>query len=158
VEAKTDLESFKICSADSLKYVNEHVFFRISSDCGHSFDSSYLKQNIMKKIASVLVLALTVVAFVNAQSKVEVKSNDLPKTITQNITKDYTGFAIENAFKVTNNNESTYEVVVKKGMEKEKLVYNSNGNFLRKEPIEHAMAQKSTDKKVSEKKTEKMKK
>jgi hypothetical protein len=106
----------------------------------------------MKKTALILTFALIVAAFVNAQSKVEVKTSNLPKAITENITKDFSGYAIQSAFKVTNNNQSSYEVIVKKGSDKEKLEYNMNGNFLRKEPIEHPMAQKSTTKKAEQKK------
>lgn len=106
----------------------------------------------MKKTALVITFAIAVAAFVNAQSKVEVKTSDLPKAVTENITKDYSGYAIENAMKVTNNNQSTFEVIIKKGTEKEKLVYNSNGNFLRKEPIEHPMAHNTTQRKVENKK------
>ena len=98
----------------------------------------------MKKTALILTMAITFVAFVNAQNRTEIKSNDLPKSIIDNIAKEYVGYSIQNAFKVNNNNHMTYEVIVEKGAEKDKLAYNENGNFIRKEPLTHMSAQNSS--------------
>ena len=66
----------------------------------------------MKKAALILMVALTISVFANAQTRVEIKPADLPKAVTENIAKDYNGFAIQNAYKVTSNNQSAFEVVV----------------------------------------------
>jgi hypothetical protein len=109
----------------------------------------------MKKSILIMVLAVAMVAIVNAQSRVEIKSSDLPKAITENITKDFSGFAVQTAYKVTANNVMSYEVVVAKGMDKEKLEYNSTGAFLKKEPVEHMSAQKPAPAKSTESTTKK---
>lgn len=106
----------------------------------------------MKKTALIMVFALAITAFVNAQSKVEIKKAELPKSITENITKNFSGYTIDNAYKVNNNNQMSYEVIVAKGADKERLDYNSTGAFLKKEPIEHMSAQKPADKKSTVKK------
>lgn len=73
------------------------------------------------------------VLVVNAQvTKVMVKASDLPKAITENIAKNYTGFTIKEAHKVTENNVVTYDVMVTKGTTSETLVYDKDGKFLRK--------------------------
>ncbi len=97
----------------------------------------------MKKTALIMFLALSFVAFVNAQSRVEIKKAELPKAITDNIVKDFSGYTIQNAFKVTTNNVISYDVTVSKGLDKDRLEYNANGVFVKKVPLEHATAQKS---------------
>lgn len=101
----------------------------------------------MKKLFSVLVLVLSAAVFVNAQtttkttktttttqksSPVTVKVADLPKTITDNIAKDYPDFAIKQATSVSANNVKTYHVVVMKGSTTNTLVYDNDGKFLKK--------------------------
>jgi hypothetical protein len=103
----------------------------------------------MKKFAFLLAFIMTV-AFVNAQTRTEVKQNDLPNAITQNITKDFTGFTIQKAFKVMNNNVTSWEVTVYKGSDKERLFFDANGVYQKKEPIEHmANAQQHSSKPAS---------
>ena len=86
----------------------------------------------MKKITLVLAFMLAVLA-VNAQiTRVAVKSTDLPKAITDNVTKSYAGYTIKEATKVTENNVVTYDVVITKGTATETLVYDKDGKFLRK--------------------------
>jgi hypothetical protein len=104
----------------------------------------------MKKTALLMIIALTISVFVNAQTKVEIKSADLPKAITENIAKDYNGFAVQKAFKVTTNKVSTFEVIVLKGTDKEKLQYNAAGAFVKKSPVV-ASAKKAPVKKVQPK-------
>jgi hypothetical protein len=89
----------------------------------------------MKKAALFMIIALTISVFANAQTRVEVKSADLPKAITENLTKDFNGFAVHKAFKVTANNQSTFELIVVKGTDKEKLEYSSAGAFVKKTAI-----------------------
>ena len=101
----------------------------------------------MKKAALLMIVALTISVFANAQTKVEMKSADLPKAITENVTKDFNGYAIQNAFKVTTNKVTSYEVIVVKGTDKEKLSYSSTGAFVKKAPITASTAKKSPAKK-----------
>jgi hypothetical protein len=86
----------------------------------------------MKRITLILVFLLAVIA-VNAQiTRVAVKSNDLPKAITDNVTKAYAGYNIKDAVKVTDNKVVTFDVVIAKGTSKETLIYDKDGKFLRK--------------------------
>lgn len=79
-----------------------------------------------------MALMLVVVAL-NAQiTKVAVKAADLPKAITENVAKNYTGFTIKEATKVTENNVVSYDVMINKGTTSETLVYDKDGKFLRK--------------------------
>ena len=64
--------------------------------------------------------------------KFTVKASDLPKAITENIAKNYTGFTIKEATKVTENNVVSYDVMINKGTTSETLVYDKDGKFLRK--------------------------
>lgn len=85
----------------------------------------------MKKVVFVLVLIMAALV-VNAQTRVTLKVADLPKAITENIAKDYAGFTIKGATKVTTNNVVTYDVVIVKGTMTETLVYDKDGKFVKK--------------------------
>ena len=99
----------------------------------------------MKKVLIVLVFIMAVMA-VNAQTTTKTtvtkeKSTravvlvaDLLKPITDNIAKDYVGYTIKEAASLTANNVVTYEVVVVKDMTTETLVYDKDGNFVKKLP------------------------
>jgi hypothetical protein len=75
--------------------------------------------------------AMTIVAAQQAV-KTPVKPADLPKAITDNIAKDYAGYTVKEANSVKLNNTTTYEVVLSKGTESTTLVYDKDGNFLKK--------------------------
>jgi len=96
----------------------------------------------MKKIVFVLVLIMSVLV-VNAQTTkttstssksthTAVKVADLQKPITDNIAKDYASFTIKEATSSTSNNVLTYHVVIVKGSDTETLVYDKDGNFVKK--------------------------
>jgi hypothetical protein len=86
----------------------------------------------MKKLVFILTLIMAVMV-VNAQvTRVAVKTGDLPKGITDNVAKNYMGFNIKDATRVTENNIVTYDVVLTKGTDMETLVYDKDGKFLRK--------------------------
>jgi len=99
----------------------------------------------MKKALIVLVLIMAVMV-VNAQTTTKttvtkeksvravVMVADLQKPITDNIAKDYIGYTIKEAASVTTNNVVTYEVVVVKGTTTETLVYDKDGQFVKKLP------------------------
>jgi hypothetical protein len=95
----------------------------------------------MKKAVLIMIVALTISVFANAQTRVQIKPVDLPKAVTENIVKDFSGFAIMNAYKVSTNDQSTFEVIVLKGVDKEKLEYTSTGVFVKKTPIAAAKVQ-----------------
>ena len=102
----------------------------------------------MKKVLFIVVLMMSVLALnaqatkttvTNAKStKTTVKVADLQKSITNNIAKDYAGFTIKEATSVTANNTVTYNVVVAKGTSTETLVYDKDGNFVKKLPAKTA--------------------
>ena len=70
---------------------------------------------------------------VNAQmTHSPVKVSDLPNAITNNLAKDYAGFTVKEATKVTENNLTTFDVVIAKGSTMETLVYDKDGKFVRK--------------------------
>ena len=140
-----------------LKYLLISFNFRFSSDLGNTFE--LLNQNIlriMKKLAIITAFMVAVLT-VNAQvSHVTVKASDLPKAITENIAKNYTGFTIKEANKVTENNVVSYNVLINKGTTSETLVYDKDGKYLRKmtQPTAStpAPASKPAEKKTPEKK------
>ena len=76
---------------------------------------------------------------VNAQ-RTPVKVADLQKSITDNITKDYSGFSIKEATKVVENNKTTFDVVVTKGTMQETLCYDNTGKFLKKMDVKGGIA------------------
>jgi len=78
---------------------------------------------------------MMVVLALNAQStKVTVKKDDLPKAITEHISRDYSGYMIKEATRVTENNMITYDVMIHKGSSMETLVFDKEGKFLRTMP------------------------
>jgi hypothetical protein len=88
----------------------------------------------MKKLLFIMTLIMAVLV-ANAQiTKVQVKTSDLPKAITDNIAKNYAGFTIKEATKITENKVVTYDVMIHKGTAMETLVYDKDGKFLRKMP------------------------
>jgi len=96
----------------------------------------------MKKVIVVLVLVMAVLA-VNAQVPVTTTTKEVPvrttilvadlqKAITDNIAKDYVGYTIKEATKVTTKDIVTYEVVVVKETVTETLEYDNDGKFVKK--------------------------
>jgi len=61
-----------------------------------------------------------------------VKAADLPKTITDNIARDYPGFTVKEASSALGNEGLKYHVLVSKGTETETLVYDKDGAFVKK--------------------------
>ncbi len=78
---------------------------------------------------------MMVVLALNAQtSKVTVKTADLPKAITDHIAKNYSGYMIKEATKVTENSMISYDVMIHKGSMMETLVYDKDGKFMKTMP------------------------
>jgi len=66
-----------------------------------------------------------------------IQTSELQKAITENISKDYPDYKVLQAYKISENNNTNYEIVVEKGNVKEDLFYNKDGKFLKKEsPVE----------------------
>jgi hypothetical protein len=85
----------------------------------------------MKKLM-LFMAVIFAVTFVNAQTKTEIKTSDLQKAITDHITANYAGYAINKSFKVDNKGVISYKVHVSKAAEKLTLVYDMSGNFVKK--------------------------
>jgi hypothetical protein len=103
----------------------------------------------MKKLLFIMVLVMSALV-INAQTtttkttkstttqtaksaRTPVKVADLPKAITDNVAKDYAGYTIKDASSVTANNTTTYHVNVMKGSTTKTLMYDGNGNLIKKE-------------------------
>ena len=84
----------------------------------------------MKKLLFVMVLLMGALV-ANAQ-RTPLKVVDLQKSITDNITKDYVGFTIKDAYKVVDKDVVTFDVVVVKGTTQETLSYYNTWKFLKK--------------------------
>lgn len=101
----------------------------------------------MKKLALILVLVMSVMAVKAQDTKTpnpseskstvttpatSVRVADLPKSITDNIAKDYPGYTVKEASSVTGKNGLNYQVVIMKGTESEALLFDKDGTFLKK--------------------------
>jgi hypothetical protein len=101
----------------------------------------------MKKLVLILVLVMGVMAVKAQDNKTpgasESKSTvttpastvrvaDLPKSITDNIAKDYPGYTVKEASSLTGKNGLNYQVVIMKGTTTESLLYDKDGTFLKK--------------------------
>jgi hypothetical protein len=95
----------------------------------------------MKKLLAIMVLVMTA-ALVNAQ-RTPVKVTDLNKAITENIAKDFAGFTIKEATKVSTNNVTSYEVLVAKGSAQETLLYDKDGKYVKKVVKQEGTVEKS---------------
>jgi transcriptional/translational regulatory protein YebC/TACO1 len=69
-----------------------------------------------------------------SDSTIKVNIDALPKAIKDNIAKDYVGYTIKDAAGSRENNRTTYEVLVAKGVAVEVLVYDNEGKFVKKLP------------------------
>jgi hypothetical protein len=85
----------------------------------------------VKRFALLLTLVVGIAALANAQSKTVIKPANLQKGITDQISKDYAGYAIKNAYKIDRNKVITYEVNVVKNNHKLCLSYDNSGKFLK---------------------------
>jgi hypothetical protein len=74
--------------------------------------------------------------------KTEIKTADLMKEITDHIAKNYVGYTISKAEKVSTDKVITYDVVVVKGDAKSTLTYNDKGAFVKAKV--HPVATKTT--------------
>lgn len=83
----------------------------------------------MKKLFVMLVLVMGAL-IVNAQ-RTPIKIADLPKGVSDSISKEFSGYTIKESSKVVENNMTTYEVVISKGMNQKTLTFDSQGKSLK---------------------------
>ena len=91
----------------------------------------------MKKL-TLLVIAVIFAAFTFAQTRTELKPSDISKPAAEYIGKNFTGYTIDKIFKCDNKGTITCEVTVAKGTDKQKLVFDKDGKFLKKEVVNAA--------------------
>lgn len=84
------------------------------------------------RITILLLLFLTSLAL-SGQTKTELQPEELQKPIVQYIAKNYPGYAIDKAFKVDTRGVITFDVCLYKDKNYEKLFFDKEGNYLRKE-------------------------
>jgi len=107
----------------------------------------------MKKLMFICAILLGAVVM-NAQAQtptaksssapVSIKISDLPKSISENIAKSYIGYTIKEAFSLINAGKTEYKVIISKGNMNDTLLYDANGNFIKKmEAKSQAMAHSS---------------
>ncbi len=70
-----------------------------------------------------------------AQTKVMIKSADLPKTIKENLASQFKGWTEGQAYKMDTKGVISYEVMVKKEKNEMILFYDKDGKFMKQEPV-----------------------
>ena len=90
----------------------------------------------MKKafLISVLVIFSTIVF---AQTRTELQATELQKPILEYISKNFTGYSVDKIFKVDDKGIITYDICVNKDKIHEKIFFDKEGKFLRKESCSH---------------------
>jgi hypothetical protein len=136
--------------------------FRKASDSWNSFVVSNQENYIvMKKLVLLLVLVVSVMAVKAQDNKspnaneskstvtspaTSIKVADLPKSIADNIAKDYPGYSVKEASTVTGKKGLNYQVVIAKGSETEALLYDKDGSFIQRLDGKPGMHDKAHDK------------
>lgn len=85
----------------------------------------------MKKLFLIIFLLFSVGLM--ALTRTELRTSELPKTISDYITKNYASYTVAKAFKSDNKGVITYEVCVSLGKKNIKLVFDRDSKFLREE-------------------------
>ena len=88
----------------------------------------------MKK-GFVLILAILLMSFTFSQTKTEIKPPDISKGISAYITKNFSGYSIEKAFKVVNKGAISTEVRISKGADELALTFDKDLKLIKKEAI-----------------------
>jgi len=83
----------------------------------------------------ILVLAIFSFALAFTQTKTEIKSSAISNVITVYITRNFSGYTIDKAFKVDNKGIMSTEVMITKGLEKFNLSFDKEGKLVKKEAI-----------------------
>ena len=106
----------------------------------------------MKKLIFIFAILLSAVVMnaqvqsptaKNTSTPISIKISDIPKAITDNIAKSYAGYAIKEAFTITQEGMKDYKIIINKGTINETLLYDANGKFIKKmEAKSESIAQK----------------
>jgi hypothetical protein len=86
----------------------------------------------MKNVIFIILLGI-LSNFIFAQTKTELQTQELQKPILEYISKNFHGYSIDKIFKVDDKGIITYDVCVNKDKTHEKLFFDKEGKFLRKE-------------------------
>jgi hypothetical protein len=86
----------------------------------------------MKKFFLISIFAIFS-TIILAQTKTELQVTELQKPILEYISKKFKGYSIDKIFKVDAKGVITYDVCVNKDKTHEKLFFDKDGKFLRKE-------------------------
>lgn len=82
------------------------------------------------------------------ETEFEIQNTELPKSVFDYVAKNYSGLKVREASKITDpNNTVTYEAEMKQGKEKFDLIFDSSGNFIKKELIQPREKKVSKEKK-----------
>lgn len=68
-----------------------------------------------------------------ALTRTELRISELPKPVTDYISKYYAAYSVSKAFKSDNRGTITYEVCISQGKKNIKLVFDKDSKFLREE-------------------------
>ena len=90
----------------------------------------------MKTIIVFLLLGLFG-NFAYSQTRTELQASELQKPIKEYIDKNFNDFSIGKIFKVDAKGTITYDICVNKGKTYEKLFFDKDGKFLKKESCSH---------------------
>lgn len=88
----------------------------------------------MKKVV-VMMIAMLFVTFAFSQTKTEIKPANLSKGVSTYITKNFSGYSVDKAFKIDNKGVMSTQVMVSKGPEKLALTFDKEFKLTKKEAI-----------------------
>jgi hypothetical protein len=92
----------------------------------------------MKKVILMMV-AMLFAAFTFSQTKTEIKPADLSKGVSAYITKNFSGYNVDKAFKIDNKGVMSTQVMVSKGSEMLALTFDKEFKLTKKEAIKPDM-------------------
>ena len=81
------------------------------------------------------MVAFVISVFAFTQTKTEMKPSDISKPVTDYIAKNFAGYSIGKVFKCVSKGTLTSEVMVVKGTDKQTLIFDKDGKFLKKEAV-----------------------
>jgi hypothetical protein len=79
-----------------------------------------------------IFVALIIATLLFSQTRTEVIIRNLPSSIPEYVKAKMQAFTISKAFKVDSKGVITYDILVIKGSEKQVLIFDRNGNFIKK--------------------------
>jgi hypothetical protein len=88
----------------------------------------------MKKVV-VMMIAMLFVTFAFSQTKTEIKPANLSKGVSTYITKNFSGYSVDKAFKIDNKGVMSTQVMVSKGPEQLALTFDKEFKLTKKEAI-----------------------